>query len=153
MLKKKSKVQMNKKNWFWNFLLFSAFQNGIIRFVRKCSNTRWLRGFKILCGYTALLSHLLFLLREVGGSAPRNRALCHCVLRYTPYSGYFLGLCEHILLQTERICLVFRNKVLQALKCAVRHWFEVCWKVLILAHRMVGQTSDFDHLESTSLHL
>ena len=60
---------------------------------------------------------------------------------------------RHILPQTQLFSLIFRNKVFQALKCVVRHWFEMRWKVLILAYRMVGQKSNSDHLGLTPLHL
>ena len=73
--------------------------------------------------------------------------------RYNPYSGHFLGLCGHILLQFQRFCWVFRNKVLQALRCVERRRFEVRLKVPILAQGMVAQTLKSDLLELTSLHL
>ena len=48
---------------------------------------------------------------------------------------------------------VFRNQVPLARRFIVWRWFEVRCKVLTLAHRMVGRTSESDRLEPTSLRL
>ena len=51
-------------------------------------------------------------------------------------------------------CLSFSEKVSDALSgVPIRFRIKVRWKVLTLAHRTVGQTPEFDYLESTSLHL
>ena len=45
--------------------------------------------------------------------------------------------------------LVFRNLTLRALKRVLQSSFKVCGKVLLLAHRMVGQTPKSDCLGPT----
>ena len=44
-------------------------------------------------------------------------------------------------------CIIFRKSMSQEFKRVVQRWFEVRWKVLTLAHRTVGQTSESEHLE------
>ena len=46
---------------------------------------------------------------------------------------------------------IFRESVFYALGCFVQGRFEVRWKVLILAHPTVGQTSNSDRLGPFSL--
>ena len=80
---------------------------------------------------------------------PLRFRIDHTRSRYNPYSGHYFGLCGHILLQIKFFWFIFRKKTSQTLRCAVLQQFEVRCKVLILAHRIVGQTSKSDLLEPT----
>ena len=85
---------------------------------------------------------------------PQNRQECgemrEVAACQNTYLGHFSGTHLMILLQIQRFCLVFRNEMLQAFKWAVHLCFEVRWIVLILDRPTVGQTSESDHLKSTS---
>ena len=48
------------------------------------------------------------------------------------------------------VLVVFTKQPLCARVFVVRNWFEVRWKALILAHRMVGQTSKSDRMRPIS---